>query len=237
VFSEDELEGLPDAVARMLRAAMAPGTPLAQSAVLSMRGRIRLKRWIAFRATEVLAPHHGFVWAARAGPISGYDLYARGAGEMRWALFGLVPVMRMAGADVSRSAAGRAAGEAAWLPTALLPRFGVEWAAENARHLVARLRVDALDHELHFHLDEDARVLACRFERWGDPDGTGTHGMHPFGMEVTAHRTFSGMTIPSTGRAGWHHGTDRWEEGAFLRYEITDVRPTTASEETSGGPR
>jgi hypothetical protein len=61
--------------------------------------------------------------------------------------------------------------------------------------------------------------------------------MHPFGMEVTAHRTFSGMTIPSTGRAGWHHGTDRWEEGAFLRYEITDVRPTTASEETSGGPR
>ena len=57
--------------------------------------------------------------------------------------------------------------------------------------------------------------------RWGDPDGTGTWGWHPFGGEISGHRTFGGLTIPSAGRLGWHAGTDRWAAGEFFRYEIT----------------
>ncbi|MCC6223493.1 MAG: hypothetical protein IT201_08390 [Thermoleophilia bacterium] len=220
-FAERELEGLPEAAGAMFRTAIAPGAPLACAARIGMRGAIRLKRWTPFVATEVLAPHAGFVWTARAGAVSGFDRYVAGVGEMHWKLLGVIPVMRASGPDVSRSAAGRVAAEAVWVPAALLPRFGVEWAVEGDRRLVAVTRLDGHELRLRLELDEAGRVRAASFHRWGDPDGTGTFGLHPFGMEATAWATFGGVTVPSSGHAGWHHGTDRWPEGIFFRFELT----------------
>jgi hypothetical protein len=60
-------------------------------------------------------------------------------------------------------------------------------------------------------------------QRWGDPDETGTWTRHPFGGDITAHRTFAGLTIPSAGHLGWHCGTDREAAGEFFRYEITSL--------------
>jgi hypothetical protein len=74
---------------------------------------------------------------------------------------------------------------------------------------------------------DDARVRSVVFDRWGDPDNTGTWGHHPFGFEVTGFSTFDGVTIPSAGRAGWFYGTDRWDEGEFFRAEITDYHLVT----------
>ncbi len=41
---------------------------------------------------------------------------------MRWKLFGIVPVMRADGPDVSRSAKGRLELESLWLPSVLVGR-------------------------------------------------------------------------------------------------------------------
>jgi hypothetical protein len=102
-----------------------PCRPLATSARLGMRGQLRLGRWLPFQAEQVVAPHHGFYWAARvAGLINGFDRYLDGQGELRWKLLGVVPVTQAEGPNVARSAVGRAAGEAMWLPPALLPRLG-----------------------------------------------------------------------------------------------------------------
>jgi len=129
-FDPAELDGLPEPVRRHLVQAIAPGTPLYTSARLRMRGAIKVGRWLPFRARQVLSPHHGFVWTARAaGLVAGGDRYADGAGAMQWKLAGLVTVAAGAGPDVSGSAAGRAGAEGIWLPTALLPRFGVRWSA------------------------------------------------------------------------------------------------------------
>jgi hypothetical protein len=118
------------------------------------------------------------------------------------------------GPDLSRSAAGRAAGEAMWVPTALLPRFGVDWSAADDRHLTARWRIDATQVELHLVVDAEGRLRAGVFQRWGDPDQTGTWSLHRFG----------GVSVPSTGRAGWFYGTDRWRQGEFFRYRITSLQ-------------
>ena len=115
--------------------------------------------------------------------------------------------------------------EGVWLPTALLPRFGVEWSAEDDTHLVARYRVDDVELALRCRLDADDRLAAVTFDRWGDPDETGTWAMHPFGIDVTGHRTFGGCTVPASGRVGWFHGTDRWADGEFFRYQLTGLRP------------
>jgi len=69
--------------------------------------------------------------------MAGSDHYTDGQGAMSWKLLGLIPVVRAAGGDVLRSAAGRASGEAVWVPTALLPRFGVTWTATDDLHVTA----------------------------------------------------------------------------------------------------
>ena len=223
-FGADELAGLPEPVQRHMMNAIEPGAPLAASARLRMKGRLRLgTRWLPFRAREVLAPLHGFVWAARvAGAITGSDRYLDGDGALDWKLFGIARVMHTEGPDVTRSAAGRGGGEAIWVPTALLPRFGVDWTAEDA-HITARYAVDDVELAVHYHLADDGRIRSVLFDRWGDPDETGTWGLHPFGVDVTGYASFGPIAIPAAGVVGWFHGTDRWAEGQFFRYRITHL--------------
>ena len=198
-FSEDELGTLPYPVRRYLAKSIAPGTPLAGSARLAMRGSIRLgRRWVRFSGHELLSPHRGLVWAVRAaGLISGSDRYVDVEGSMDWKLLGRVPVLHADGPDISRSAAGRVTAEAVWVPTALLPRFDVTWRVSDRQHVAASYLLDEAEHQVHLVLDDYARIRSVALERWGDPDGTGKSGPHPFGFEATGHLTFGGVTIPS----------------------------------------
>ena len=228
VFAAGELDGLPVPVVRHLTAAVAPGTPLARTARLRMRGTIRVGRWLPFRAHEVLSPHTGFVWSARAaGLISGTDRYVDGAGVADWRVAGLLPVMHADGPDVNRSAAGRAGGEALWLPTALLPRFGVAWTAESDHRITARFAVGGVPVEIHLLLDATGRAVSFSLPRWGDPEGTGEWSLHPFGGDITEHRTFGGITVPAAGRIGWFPCSSGWAKGEFFRYRITDLQLVT----------
>lgn len=235
-FDEAELEGLPDPVRRYLRASIAPGTPMARSARFRMRGSVKLGRaWLPFRARQILAPLHGFVWAARvAGILAGSDSYGDGSGAMEWRLLGLVRVMRAEGPELSRSSAGRAGAEVVWVPTAVLPRFGVTWGATDPHHVTASYRLDDTELELRYTLDDDARVKSIALVRWGDPNGTGTWALHRFEHRMTRYSALDGVTIPSAGRAAWLIGTDRWSEGEFFRYEITDFHLVTSSASKEG---
>jgi hypothetical protein len=236
-FDPAELEGLPEPVRRHLAQAIAPGTPLHTSARLRMRGSIRVGRWLPFRARQVLSPHQGFVWSARAaGVIAGTDRYADGAGAIVWRLAGLVTVAAGEGPDVSRSAAGRAGAEGIWLPTALLPRFGVRWSAPADDHVTAAFEVGETPLELHLRLDGAGRIASLAFDRWGDPDGDGRFGWHTFGGQVTGYGGFGGLTIPSAGRLGWRWGGDGWDRGEFFRYRITALEPSGVSP-PAGRPR
>jgi hypothetical protein len=158
-FDPAELEVLPEPVRRYFNAAITPGSPVATSATLTMRGHIRIGRWLPFRADEVLAPSRGFVWRARAaGVISGFDAYVDGHGAMQWKLFGRADVMHRDGEDVTRSAAGRCVGEGIWVPTALLPRFGVSWTAPATDHIVAAWELDGTRVKLHCRVDADGHL-------------------------------------------------------------------------------
>ena len=226
-FSDAEVELCDEPVRRYFRAAIAPGTHLARAGRLRMRGSIKFsKLWVPFRADELLAPLHGYCWpaAVAGGLLRGSDVYAAGNGRMSWKLLGLVPMIGAGGPDVTRSAIGRAVAEGMWLPTALLPRYGVDWHAEDETHLVASIPI-AGDHvALHLTIDDDGLVRSDHLDRWSDQHGAGAFGWCPFGVEVGASRTFPcGITMPAEGIGGWFHGTDRWDEGQFFRYSIYDV--------------
>jgi hypothetical protein len=221
-FAAAMVADLPGAAGRWLLHAIAPGTPLWPSVVLTMQGEIRLGSWRRFTATQVLAPPRGFLWAATARvaglPVTGFDRYSSGTGQMDWRLGGLVPVMTATGPDVTRSAAGRLAGEMALAPTTFR---AARWAAgSDGDSAVATWDLGGQAESAEFRIDVDGRLRGVVMQRWGNPGGE-PFGRYPFGVAIEAEATFAGVTIGSQLRAGWWWGTDRQAEGEFFRATIT----------------
>ncbi|MGU3583989.1 DUF6920 family protein [Rhodococcus sp. C26F] len=211
-------ESLPPAARRWINHAVAEGTPMAAAARLEMSGQIRLGSWRPFTAVQLLAPTTGFVWAATAWigpvPVSGYDRFTDGSGEMRWRLAGLVPLMSAEGPDVSDSAGGRLAGESIFVPTSFpLARWrGDEFVAS------ATWTVEGREETVRLDVADDGALRGVRMLRWGNPDNH-EFGRYPFIVAVEAERRFGGITIASRIRASWDTGTGADRE--FFRAEIT----------------
>ena len=223
-FEPSMAAGLPEPARRWLTHAIAPGTPLWQTVELSMHGQIRLGAWRPFTARQVLAPPRGFIWAATARflgiPVIGFDRLSSGSGQMHWRLGGLVPVMSAAGPDVTRSAAGRLAGEMALVPTTF-PAATWTPGSDDDR-VVVTWRIDGQDERAELQIGHDGRLVCVVMQRWGNPNGA-PFGRYPFGVAIEAEQTFTGVTIGSVLRAGWWWGTDRQPEGEFFRAEITEA--------------
>lgn len=223
-FEPTSVAGLPVAARRYLTHAIAPGTPRASAVRLQMHGEIKLGKWRRFDAEEVLRWDRGFVWRARTRlgglPVTGSDRWIDGQGAMRWKMLGLLPVMVGAGADISRSALGRAQLEVVWLPSALLAP-GVSWQQGEDGRLDATHTFRGEPGRVSLTTDAQGRLRTVAGLRWGDPDRAG-HRLVPFGGYIEEERSFGGYTIPSRLRLGWFFGTDRFEpEGEFFRATVS----------------
>ncbi|MFI1972115.1 DUF6544 family protein [Streptomyces cinnamoneus] len=225
-FAPHVADGLPAPVRRWLAHAVAPGAPLSETAELVMHGEIRMGTWRPFRAHQILAPPRGLVWAAAtrlAGlPVSGFDRYSGGTGEMRWRLLGAVPVVSGSGPDTTRSAAGRVACEFPLVP-AVAPGPAVRWEpTDDDRQAVAYVRVDREEFAVTVRVSPSGRLESVSLLRWGNPDGRG-YAEHPFGAAFEGGARFGDFTLPRTVRAGWWFGTDRWPEGEFIRFTVDEA--------------
>jgi hypothetical protein len=146
---------------RWLSRSITKGTPLWASMELEMSEAIKLgKRWQPFRARQVLAPDKGFVWVAKTRifglPIKGFEQFFAGQGQMRWKLLQVVPFISASGPEVTRSAAGRLAAEAALLPTS----FGTAtWSAGTAPDIATMTRtIDGEDESVHLKITAEGRL-------------------------------------------------------------------------------
>jgi len=221
-----DLSRLPGAARRYLEHAIASGTQLARAVRLRMHGEIKLQRWLPFTAEQVIVWERGFIWSATVRmfgmPIRGSDRLVDGEGAMRWRLLGIIPVMTAAGPDITRSAAGRVAAEAVWLPSVLCSD-DVSWTVPDSSHLRARFEAHGEMVELGLFFDQKGRLETIKLPRWGNPEGAEFH-YADFGAMAEEEHTFDGYTIPTRLRVGWHLGSDRFEsEGEFFRATIDDA--------------
>ncbi|GAA4038991.1 DUF6544 family protein [Nonomuraea soli] len=197
-FDPAAADRLPEPARRWVRHAIRPGAPLRRSVVFHTHGMIKLGSWRSFDAHQALTPFDGYVWAARTGLIRGFDRYRAGEGEMRWRLLGLFPVMSQRGRDVSRSAAGRLAGEFVMAPaSALDPR--IVWKPVDDRRVVA---VVPGGNDVTLTIAGSGRLEAVSLQRWGNPDG-GAPRYLTFAAAMLDEVTFDGYTIPAEVRGSW----------------------------------
>jgi hypothetical protein len=227
-FTAAATAGLPEPVRRWLTSAIAEGTPLARSVELRVHGEIRIGRWAPYTAVQRLSVSDGFVWAATARllglPILGFDRWTRGSGQLRWRLFGSVPLVSGDGEDVTRSAAGRHAGELLLaLPTAALAPE-ISWRALDPDRAVAVVGAGPAAHEVVLTVGPGGALREVVMSRWGEL-GRGSYGEQVFGATLHGETTVGGLTVPRRITAGWHYGTSRWAEGQFIRYTVDDLRP------------
>jgi hypothetical protein len=218
---------LPEPARRYLTHAIAPRTPLANAVRLRMHGEIKLGRWRPFEAEQVIAGSPAMIWTARTRlfgiPITGYDRYIDGNGEMRWKAMGILPFMSASGPDISRSAAGRLAGESMWLPS-MLDDPSVSWTVPDPSHIVAQVPFPGRTVAMTLALGPSGDIEETVMQRWGNPNGE-AFAERPFGGLVEGERTFGGYTIPSRVRVGWYFGTERFErEGEFFHCTIDDAK-------------
>ena len=222
-FEPDGMSNLPAPARRYLLHAIEPGAALANAVRLQMHGEIKLNKWSAFKAEQVINAERGMIWRATAWmsgiPIRGADRIIDGKGSMIWRLLGIIPVMKSTGPDIARSAAGRLQGEFVWLPSRFA-RDDVSWTAQDSMHPGAEFTVAGFTETVALSLADEGGVLNISLPRWGNPEGN-SFGLYEFGAKFEEERTFGAYTIPARFRAGWFFGSDRFEEqGEFFRCTI-----------------
>lgn len=218
-------DAIPAVASRWLTRYCPRGQP-PTSVQLTMTGRIKLKGWLPFAATQWIDARSGFVWAARVGrwplAIRGSDRYVDGAGAMDWKLWGRRTVVSESGADVTRSAAWRFAAEA--LTVLPMGSADVTWHDGPSDDVVTALReLGDEQTRMDLRIDRDGRLLTVSGSRWGNPLGK-PFGYYPFGVDLEAEMTRDGITVPSAFTASWFHGTPEQAAGKFFRATITELR-------------
>jgi hypothetical protein len=226
LFDPARSAALPAPVQRWLGHTLSPGVPLGRRAEVVMTGRIRLGRWRPFTARQILAPPDGLVWAARTRfgplPVVGFDRYVAAAGRMRWRLAGLIPVVSATGPDVTRSAAGRLAGEALILPQSALAPW-VRWRPGDDGRATAEVTLDEGRHPVAVSIDDAGRLETLALSRWGNPEGR-TYAEHTFGVRFDGEQRIAGVTVARTVTAGWDWDGTGWANGPFFTATFTDMR-------------
>jgi hypothetical protein len=228
-FDVGLLDGLDEPVHRYFRHALADGARLSRGVRLALAGHIRVGAWLRFRSVWE-GDGRSFSWDATSGPgplplLHVHDRFSDGVGSMDIRLRAPSPrlpelkLLHAENADVARSGAGRAALEALWSPTALLPANGVSWRAESSDEIVATRDVPPERPEVRIVIAPDGAVRSYSASRWRDAK----RGYVPFGADVHAERRFGDVTIPSRLTAGWGYGTPAWTP--FFRCEVTALVP------------
>jgi hypothetical protein len=217
----------PEPVRRWLTHVLPRDGRLPTAVELRMHGQIRIGAWRRFSAMQRSSVAYGFVWTATTRmlglPVVGFDRYTRETGELRWRLLNAVPVMSSSGSDVTRSAAGRHAAELLVALPAVALDTRVSWKPIDDRRSLARFPLGSDVHEITVTVGPSGALEELVMMRWGNPAGE-AFGAHVFGAVFRDEATFDGIVIPRQATAGWHYGSDQWNEGAFIRWTVDDAR-------------
>lgn len=213
VFSQEELEGLPEPVVRYFEYALTPGQPLIRRATIEQTGEFRIggmdASWSPFTAVQHFSANPpGFVWDAdiRMAPMMSVrvrDSYMNGAGSMQGKVASLVTVVDEGGErEINEATLQRYMAEAVWLPTALLPSQGVTWEPIDETTARATLDDGRTSASLQFEFNQKGEIVRIYTPaRYRDVDGEAV--LTPWAGSFWNYTSVDGMMVPAQGEVEW----------------------------------
>ena len=208
-----EVDGLPDPVRRYFRMVLQAGQPIVTAVRLAHAGTFNqsfaAERWIPFTSAQrVVVARPGFVWDARMTLAPGmtvrvHDAYIAGEGYLRPAILGLVSLGSLhGGGELARGELMRFLAEAAWYPTALLPREGLRWDAIDERCARATLVDGANAVSLTFHFNGEGLIGTVHADSRARLDGDRVEQL-PWEGRFWNYAVRAGMRVPLEGEVAW----------------------------------
>lgn len=212
-YNARELDGSPAPVQRFFRAALQDGQAMVTAASVTHVGTFNMsataEQWKPFTSRQrVITRRPGFDWDARIMVLPGvpahvHDAYIAGDGQLRGALFGLIPVVNIEGTrEIARGELLRFFAEMAWYPTALLPSQGVRWEAVGDTSARARLTDGAVEVTLLFRFNAAGLIDTVRAES-RDRIVDGKTGSAPWEGRFWNYAERGGMRVPLNGEVAW----------------------------------
>lgn len=212
-FNPQELQGLPEPVARHLQQVLPKGAPIIRAVEVVHRGSFNMsqtgEQWKPFTSRQrVVTRRPGFVWAGRVSIAPGldvfvHDAYVDGGGILEPALAGLVTLMRLRDrGEVARGELMRFMAEAAWYPTALLPSQGMQWEPVDEQSARATLVDGDIRLAMTFHFGADGLIETIRAEDRGRTVGNRIIPT-PWEGRVFDYQRRDGLLIPVRGEVAW----------------------------------
>jgi hypothetical protein len=230
-FEPSQLEGLPPPVARYLGRVLQEGQPIIRRASFRQSGvflvRSNPDTWREFSAVETFTTDPPqFVWDAKIRMLPGLavrvrDSFVEGSGSMEARFAAVWPLVSVGKTpEITAGALHRYLGEAAWLPTALLPGQSVDWTPIDQKSARATIRSGTTAVSLDFRFGEDGlleSVFTDSRMRYVEGHATPT----PWRGRFMRYERRDGITIPTAAEVEWilPEGPQIYWKG-----EVTDVR-------------
>lgn len=205
--------------------ASAGGNPeYAHAAEIVMTGGFKLgDDWMNLEAEQIIFPQKGFIWRASIGSglstIRGFDYYYNKKGMVNFKVWGLIPVVKLAGNDIDRASIGRLLAESVLVPSAFFAHYGHSMETAGTDLIRVPLEFEGEKTEMTIKLTPEGLPAELIIQRWGDVNPEGKFTYTPFGMRFTAYKEIDGYTIPVEMSGGWNYGNDKYRETVKLKFE------------------
>ena len=212
-YDAREIESLPAPVRRYFRAVLKDGQPMIATATFELAGTINMsatgENWKSFTSMQRAVTHRpGFLWNGRVAMLPGLaahvnDSYIAGTGRLHAAMLGLFTVAGVqGGGEIARGEMMRYFAEAAWYPTALLPRQGVRWVSVDDHSAKATLVDGPISLTLLFRFDDAGLITSVHADARGAGVGKDMV-MLPWECSASNYQLRDGMMVPTRGGAAW----------------------------------
>lgn len=225
-ISEENLDGLPDAVRRWLENSGVMDRGDIKAVRLKQNAEMRLaegKPWMPVRAEQYFIPHQpGFIWKAdiRMAPflhISGRDKYDDARGNMLIKVLSLFTAADSSGPEIDQGTMLRYLAEMIWFPSAALNDY-IIWTTIDDNNAEATMTYGDVSATGVFTFNSQGDPTHFEAERYGDFDGE--MRLETWAIPLKSYREFEGVRVPTEGEVTW-----KLDSGDFnwFNFEVVEI--------------
>nr|MBI1232315.1 hypothetical protein [Cytophagales bacterium] len=227
IVSPDDLQELPDPVARWLQRSGAVGKPYIFGGKVLQKAAMKLKPeqdyWLQARAvqfTNIEVP--AFIWTVdlkmnRLIRMRGRDKFENGKGEMLIKLNSLFNVVNESGPKLDEGTIQRYLGEMVWFPSLALSPY-VSWTAIDAHSAKATMEYQGAKGSGTFYFTDEGDFISFSAMRYkgNEPEAK----KYEWVLSVDGYESFEGIRVPAKMTATWKLENADW---TWLQLEIDDI--------------